>query len=175
MCDPFSRSSKLTDLATKDMPEAGESALFSRFYSRPQMGADVFTSLAQAQKIRRSGGTAAERDQARVDWLAQFNRTTTKTGQKASATTNAILSEASTIRSTAGQQAGGIVPRMAVHSMKFDLKVDHLFLAALGRRPTAREARAAATTLSIADNNDQLALEDLWWSLLNSDECILDR
>lgn len=185
LSDPFQRSANLTDLATKDMPEAGEAALFSRYYSRPQTGAEVFTSLVQAQKIRRSGGTAAERDQARVDWLAQFNRANTKAGTKASsgkasakassAKSNAILSASSTIRATAGQHAGGIVPRLAAHSMKFEQKVEHLFLAAVGRQPTVREARAAATTLTVADNNHQLALEDIWWSLLNSDECTLNR
>jgi hypothetical protein len=59
--------------------------------------------------------------------------------------------------------------------MPFDQKVEHLFLAALGRNPSQREARAAATALAAANDDHSAALEDIWWSLLNSNECILDR
>jgi hypothetical protein len=175
MSDAFVRSSKLTDLVTSDMPEAGDPPLFSRYYSRPVTGAEVLTSLAQAQRIRRTSGTTAERDKARIDWLAQYNRSSAKDSAKAAAKSSAILAETSTIRVTAGLQSSGIVTKIVAHSMTYDQKVEHLFLAAIGRRPTPRETRTAATVLTTGGDNHATALEDIWWSLLNSHECILDR
>ena len=54
-------------------------------------------------------------------------------------------------------------------------KVEHLFLAALSRKPTSRELPAIAKILASAKDKPAIALEDIWWALLNSNEFILDH
>ncbi len=177
LSEPFARSSRLTDLASKDMPEEGEPALFSRFYSRPSRSADATALVLQATRIRASGSSEREMERARIDWLAQANRTSaaipSKKGPSKSPSIVVSASEAAH-RATSGDPSG-LVKRIAASSMDFDKKVEHLVLAALGRQPTPRERRAATELLRTASDNQSLALDDLWWSLQNSSDSILDR
>src|SRR5207249_12256736 len=66
LSDPFARSSKVTDLASKDMPEEGEGALFSRFYARPLRAPDVFGALVQANRIRATAASGSDMEKARI-------------------------------------------------------------------------------------------------------------
>jgi hypothetical protein len=178
LSDPFNRSSKLTDLASKDMPEEGEPALFSRFYSRPNRPADAFTSLRQVARIRSSGSSEREMERARIDWLAQANRTATKASPKKAPVIDnpsVLMKAADATQRPASGDPSGLVKRLAASEMPFDRKVEHLFLAALGRQPTQRENRTANDLLQTAGSTQVIALDDLWWSLQNSNECIFDR
>jgi uncharacterized protein DUF1549/uncharacterized protein DUF1553 len=177
MSDPFGRSSKITDLASKDMPEEGELALFSRYYARPKQAGDAFNTLVQAARIRKTAGSDTEREKARVDWLAQFNRGAAKDiGKSAVGTGPSLLVKGGDqIRSTTGGDPGGLIKKLAANQMPFDKKVEHLFWAALARQPAQRERQSAAELLRINKDNPTAALEDIWWSLLNSNECVLDH
>jgi hypothetical protein len=178
LSDPFSRSSKLTDLASKDLPEEGELALFSRFYSRPSRPADAFASLRQIARIRSSSSNEREMERARMDWLTQANRTTTKAAPKKAPVIDnpsILMKTADASQWPASGDPSGLVKRLSISEMPFDRKVEHLFLAALGRQPTPRETRAANELLATAGGTPSIALDDLWWSLQNSSECIFDR
>jgi hypothetical protein len=176
LSDAFNRSSRVTDLLTRDMPEEGGLAFFSRYYSRPSQTADFVVSLAQAGKIRGSALSDREREQARVDWLGQFNRTPQREAGKASvAAAAAVLDSNTTIRRGTAKEAGGLLKKIAASSMSFEQKVQHLFLAAVARFPAAREQRAAADLLTASGGDQAGALDDIWWSLLSSNECVLDR
>lgn len=178
LSDPFGRSSKLTDLASKDMPEEGGPALFSRFYSRPTRSADAFASLVQATRIRSSGSTEREMEKARIDWLAQANRTSAKAPAKKAPVIEspAIVVKGNDLaQQPATGDPSGLVKRVAASEISFDQKAEHLILAALGRQPTAREKRAATELLRIAGGSHPVALEDLWWALQNSSESVFDR
>jgi hypothetical protein len=53
-------------------------------------------------------------------------------------------------------------------------RIRHLYLAALGRNPTRREASVSQKL--IAGNRDkQAAYEDLYWALLNSNEFVFNH
>jgi len=54
-------------------------------------------------------------------------------------------------------------------------KINHLFVAAVGREPTAQEIQAANHLLVLRNGDVVAALEDVWWALLNSNEFILDH
>src|SRR5207237_9701900 len=120
LIEPFSRSGKLTDLASKDMPETGELALFSRFYTRPPQGANVFRSLVQASQIRKMAGTSAEVERARIDWLAQFNRGAAKDISKASSSQALMVKGGDSIRSVSVGPAGAMLKKIAVTTMPFE-------------------------------------------------------
>lgn len=182
LSDPFSRSSEVTDLATRDMPEAGEVALFSHYYSRPEKAADVFSSLTQAAQIRKSAKSEAEVQKARGVWLAEFNRNSAAENAKA-ADSKAIAavparimaSDNSSVRRAILNKNADLLNKVAQSKMKFEEKVEHLFLAALDRQPTRREQNAAGRILANAKGSDSAALEDIWWAILSSDEFILDH
>jgi hypothetical protein len=177
LSEPFARSSKLTDLASKDMPEEGEPALFSRFYSRPARSADAAALAFQAARIRAAGSNEREMERARIDWLAQANRSSAKLPSKQgpSKSPSIVVNASEAVHRAVTGDPTGLVKRVAASPMDFDKKVEHLVLAALGRQPTPRERRAAGELLRTASNNQSLALGDLWWSLQNSSDGILDR
>ena len=150
------------------MPEEGEAALFSRYYSRPPQAADLYRSLVQAAKIRRTSGTDGERDKLCIDWL-RINRGVTKAGGKAGGGKIASANEPSLMIKTgdlAGRSASGDptgLVKSAASSLPFEKKVEHLFLAAAARQPTPRERQAAAELLKLGGDNPDTALDDLWW------------
>src|SRR5207244_1090678 len=83
LSEAFARSDKISDLATKDMPEAGEVPRFSRYYSRPAASSNVTKLLTQSGQIRKTAGNTVAVAQARRDALAPFNRgAKTDGGQK---------------------------------------------------------------------------------------------
>jgi hypothetical protein len=180
LSDPFGRSSKLGSLASKDMPEVGEVALFSRYYSRQMQAEEVYNSLVQAAQIRKSAASEAAVEQARVDWLAQFSRNMatddameeTHTGDLRQ---SLIMMNGELMKQAVSSQHAGLLQKVQAAEMKFDKKVEHLFLSALSREPTKREQQAAATILMNGSGNEATALEDIWWALLNSNEFILDH
>jgi spermidine/putrescine-binding protein len=168
LSDPFTRSSKLTDLATKDMPEAGELALFSRCYSRPTKAESVPNALTKAAQIRKASKNQADVVSARRDWLMQASRgPATDSGQKLMDLSGPIVPKA-----FAGPQ-GELAGKIAASQMPFDKKVEHFFLSALSRQPSGGERRLAATMLQNAKGDQTAALEDVWWAILNSDEAVL--
>jgi len=171
LSEPFNRSSTVTDLATKDVPENGQPPLFSRYYGRPPQVSDVAKSLAQAGQIRKSAGNVAAVAQARRDWLAQFNRKPTgNDGNKA------IVSNIAAIPLLMSNQPTDLLKKITDNSnLKFDKKVEHLFLAVLAREPLPREQQLAATILQGSKGSEATALEDIWWALSHSDEAVLER
>jgi hypothetical protein len=177
LSEPFGRSNKLADLASKDMPEEGKPALFSRDYARPRQAAGVFGSLVQAARIRGSSGSKTEVEKARIDWLTQANRTAAKKGGKISVPSvgpPVLMKTDSTVRSAVGDPTG-LVKKLIGSSMPFDKKVEHVFLLAIARQPTTRERKAATDLLAATNDNQASALEDIWWALANSNECVIDR
>jgi hypothetical protein len=179
LSEPFARSSKLTDLASKDLPETGETPLFSRFYSRPARSTDAFSLVSQASRTRTAGGSERDIAKARTDFLTQANRNSTKVVAKkvtSNSSTNIVVSKSDEILQRAiTVDPAGLVKKMAANKMSYDHKVEHLMLAVTGRKPTTRELRAANDLLRAAGDRQPVALEDLWWSLQNSSDSIFDR
>jgi hypothetical protein len=182
LSEAFARSANFTDLATKDMPEEGEPALFSRNYRRPPAAAGVVRSLAQAASIRRGAPSDSDVKKARVDWLAQFNRApktgTTRKGKvlpPAGKQSPALLNTSGPIQRAATSQEAALVKRVAASKLSFEKKVEHLFLSAVSREPTRREQAAAAEVLQSSGGDQAAALEDIWWALASSNECTLDQ
>ena len=181
LSDPFSRSSKLADLATKDMPEAGEVALFSRYYVRQMQAEEVYNSLVQAAQIRKTAANETEVEKARVDWLAQFSRqmgtddAEEESHFNGSMRQSLIMMNGDLMKRAASTQHDGLLKSVAQSQLKFEDKVKHLFLSALSREPNRRELDAARKILANSSGLEPVALEDIWWAVLNSNEFILDH
>jgi len=181
LSDAFGRSSKLASLRTKDMPEAGEVALFSRYYTRQFGAEEAYNSLVQAARIRKTASNITDVEKARVDWLAQFNRPMgTDDADEESHFSGGIgqsliMMNGDLMRHAASSEHAGLLASVTASKLKFEEKVGHLFLSALSRDPSRREIDAARTILANSGGQEAIALEDIWWALLNSNEFILDH
>ena len=179
LSEPFGRSSKLADIATKDMPEAGDVALFSRYYSRPMQAEEVYNSLVQAAQIRKTAATETAVAKARVDWLSQFSRNMGTDDAEEEHTggvrQSLIMMNGDLMKQAVSSQQAGVLKTVVASKMTFDKKVEHLFLSAFSREPTRREQEAAAAILRNSKGVEQTALEDIWWAILNSNEFVLDH
>ena len=168
-------------VASKDMPEAGELALFSRYYTRQFGAEEAYNSLVQAARIRKTASNIAGVEKARVDWLAQFNRPMgTDDADEESHFSGGIgqsliMMNGDLMRHAASSEHAGLLASVAASKLKFEEKVGHLFLSALSRDPSRREIDAARTILANSGGQEAVALEDIWWALLNSNEFILDH
>ena len=59
--------------------------------------------------------------------------------------------------------------------MENQAKLEHLFLAALSRKPTQQESTVVLDLVSDPSVDDVQVFQDIWWALLNSNEFILDH
>jgi hypothetical protein len=186
LSDAFGRSSKIASprgasLTSKDLPEAGEVALFSRYYTRQFGAEEAYNSLVQAARIRKTASNIADVEQARVDWLAQFNRPMgTDDADEESHFSGGIgqsliMMNGDLMRHAASSEHAGLLAGVTASKLKFEDKVGHLFLSALSRDPSRREIDAARMILANSGGQEAIALEDIWWALLNSNEFILDH
>jgi len=179
LSDPFSRSSRLVDLASRDLPEAGEVPLFSRYYTRPLAAEEVYRALVHAAQLRKSSAGEAELSQARRDWLAQSQRRMgtddAQEEQFGGVRQSLLMMNGDLVRRAVNSQQQGLLRSLIASELPFDKKVEHLFLAALSRPPSRRELRAAQDLLATSHHSEPVALEDIWWALLNSSEFLLDH
>lgn len=179
LSDPFQRSSKIPAGNLADLPEAGDTPLFSRYYTRQLQSQEVFDSLLIAADLRKNSKTL-DTEQARRDWLAQFHRpmgtddADEETHFNGSVRQSLIMMNGDLMRHASSKDAG-MLKSLSESPLKPEEKVAHLFLAALSRDPSPREREAAAKLLAFHKGNLAAALEDIWWALLNSNEFILDH
>lgn len=182
LSDPFGRSSVVPVGSMADSPQAGTSPLFSHYYTRQMQAEEVYNSLLAAADLRSKAGANADvLAQARVDWLAQFNRNMgTDDAMEESHFNGSVrqtleMMNGELIRQTAGSGKTGFLPGVIQSNMPVNEKIEHLFLASLSRKPTGRELSAIQKILVNAKDKPAAALEDIWWALLNSNEFILDH
>jgi len=172
LSDAFNRSSKVTDMQLADLPESGTPALFSRYYTRQLPAEEVFRSLQIAAKLRRENADGSI-EQARVQWLAQAR----PVGDEEDAATKPgiIQTNPALVRRATTNNFDTMLHSVSRANLKFDQKVEHLFLAALSRKPTRQELELARTLAGMNGQKEDAALEDIWWALLNSSEFALDH
>jgi hypothetical protein len=141
---------------------------------------EVYNSLVQAAQIRKAAASETEVEQARVDWLAQFSRNMATDDAMEEVHTGGmrqslIMMNGDLMKRAVSSQHDGLLKSVTASPMKFDKKVEHLFLSTLSREPTRREQTAAATILANSGSSEATALQDILWALLNSNEFILDH
>ncbi|MEQ8785932.1 MAG: DUF1549 domain-containing protein [Pirellulaceae bacterium] len=178
LSQPFALSSKVQAENTADAPEYGDPPLFARYYTRQMQPEQVYQSLLVAAGAK-PGGEAGDQEEARLAWLGQFTRSMgTDEGDETSSFDGAVgqslvLMNGPLTRRVISKEDGGMLARLSESGLSPQDKVEHLFLAAVARRPNARELRLAE---SLLESHEQIeALQTIWWALLNSNEFILDH
>ena len=178
--DAFGRSSQFGDSNQADSPESGSAPLFSRYYTRPLAPEAVYQSLAlvasPAGKI-----DPASLVKGRRQWLGKMiEQMNTDEGGEHSLFEQGVQKSWMLMNDPLMQRATnsterGFLHRVATSDLPAEQKIEHLFLAAVSRKPTKTEQKRAQELLKQRNDQPELALEDIWWALLNSNEFLSDH
>ena len=174
LSEAYALSSKATMANKKDDPSLGEKPAFSHFYVRMMEAEDLYESLVAATKA--AEGSYEEQEAKKRDWLRQFTVTFG----------NDEGTEATTFDGTIPQvlmMMNGGLTKAALEGnfMKLLLadtktspkeKIEYLYLATLARKPSSQEMSLAAAAQGA---NAMDVLQDVFWSLLNSNEFIFNH
>jgi hypothetical protein len=163
----------------KDDPLLGDKPLFSHFYLRQMQAEELYESLIVATEAHKTRGSFEEQERQKSTWLQQF-ATAFGTDENDEATTfNGTIPQALMMmngdlvkKATSGEK-GSYLERLAASNLKDGDKINHLYLAALSRKPTRGELGLAQQCWIARKGKTVEALEDIFWVLLNSNEFIL--
>ncbi|MCL6558184.1 MAG: PAS domain S-box protein [Firmicutes bacterium] len=140
---------------------------------------DAWHAVGIVRDISERKRLEAELSQARRDWLAQSQRRMgtddAQEEQFGGVRQSLLMMNGDLVRRAVNSQQQGLLRSLIASELPFDKKVEHLFLAALSRPPSRRELRAAQELLATSHHSEPVALEDIWWALLNSSEFLLDH
>jgi len=177
---PYALSSRTVAANAKDDPALGEKPKFSHFYLRQMQAEQVYESLltaTQADKTQRAEEAAKKKDQ----WLSQFVIAFgTDEGDDATTFNGSIpqvlmMFNGDLIKQATSTGKGGFLDTVATSGASAKAKIDTLYVAALARKPSAKEVAAANTILTARRGDVVGALQDIWWAVLNSNEFIINH
>jgi hypothetical protein len=179
----FGLSSDVPAGAVVDNPTSGGTLpLFSYYYTRPMQPEEVFTSLELVAAAYDARGDFAAQQREQTQWLGQFMRNLgTDEGEESSTFQGTInqslmMMNGPLMRRATSVEHSNLLSRVAASRISPEEKVEHLFLAALARKPNRAELALASRLVAAAPRaNPAEPLEDIWWALLNSNEFILDH
>ncbi len=182
LSEPYVLSSRMTrQQETLDNPEIGTRPWFSHFYLRQIEAEQLYESLLTATAADATVASDAQ-ESAKQRWLGQFGQAFgTDEGDESTTFNGSIpqvlmMMNGELIRRACGTDSGSFLYRVATDGdLSSRQKIDHLYLAALSRRPAGDEIAAANQVLSLRRGNTAAALQDIWWALLNSNEFILNH
>ncbi len=178
LSEPYGLSSRQIDENLADNPDAGQQ-LFARYYARQMEAEQLFHSLQMLAKNPGHGNAIIASNGDRHTWLGQINQKMGDDEDSESSTldggvTQSLLMMNGGLMRQATDAQAAVLKNVISSKMSPVDKVEHLFLAALSRRPTKKELSAIGEILKSQDK-EATALQDIWWALLNSNEFILDH
>ena len=178
---PYALSSRTTSRNARDDPSLGEGPKFSRFYLRQMRAEALYESLLVATEAQNTRDDDAQRETTKQTWLRQFVVAFGTDEDDAATTFNGTIPQSlvmlngELIENATNGRSGSFLHNVANGRMRWKKQIEHLFLAALARKPTRRETRMASKLLSAQKGDHATALQDVWWVLLNSNEFILNH
>ncbi len=177
---PYALSSRTVPENEADDPALGEKPKFSRFYMRQMQAEQLYESLltaTEADKTRGGEEAARRKDQ----WLSQFVIAFgTDEGDDATTFNGSIpqvlmMFNGDLIKEATGTGKGGFLDGVASGPRSPKAKIEALYLAALSRKPSAKEVAAANAMLAARKGDVVGSLQDIWWAILNSNEFIINH
>jgi len=168
LTDAFRLSSVRIEGNLADAPQFGGPAWFSRYYSREMQPAAISKSLQLVAEARQAGSDALPA------LLGQFNPTVPRDVHAPSAEQpKGILPFGPLVNRAVSSENGGVLRQVITSDMSAEEKIEHLFLAAVARKPQKNELDLALKMIN--DTGPEIALQDIWWALLNSSEFTVDH
>jgi hypothetical protein len=182
LSEPYSLSSRFGKRVAKnssDDPTLGVKPMFSHFYVRQMQAEELYESLLVATEAHKTKGSYQDQEKTKGDWLRQFtlafgtdegDETTTFNGTIPQAL---MMFNGELVKKATSAEQGSFLYKIATGDMKPHARIDYLYMAALGRRPSSKEMRLANDLLVARRGDAVAAMQDVWWALLNSNEFIL--
>jgi len=196
LSEPYSLSSKITNQNKDDDPLKGEAPKFTHFYLRQMQAEELYQSLLVATRADQLKMGYEEQERLKSDWMKQFVVAFgTDEGDEATTFNGTIpqalmLMNGELVKQTIDIKKGSFLDKIATSTMKPGDKIHYLFEAAVARKPTRDEIDKANQLLVAHGMEDQrqkkgrpetpvdvatLALQDIFWAVLNSNEFILQH
>ena len=188
---PYGLSSQSnTTNVTLDDPLLGEDPKFSRFYLRQMRAEELYESLVAATQADKNAASYEEQEKEKNKWLQQFTVAFGNDEGEEATIFNGTIPQAlmmfngDLIKKATSADKGGFLSNLANNRrIPNSRKIDFLFQAGLGRRPTDEEIDRAnrLLILRVQDekgdiNKDTIAaMQDVWWAILNSNEFIINH
>lgn len=181
--EAYQLSSRFNDKNTVDDPANGEVPLFSHMYVKTLTAEQLYDSLLIATGAHQAGQSGYEQAQAQRDrWLREFlvifggaedQEPTVFAGSipQALMLMNGEL-VAKAISAEKGSYLNAVLTDGRLRSD--NLRIQQLYLAALGRLPTRREIGQLGQFVRSHPNKLQ-AYQDIYWALLNSNEFVVNH
>ena len=182
LSEAYSLSSRISKKNEADDPILGVRPKFSHFYLRQMEAEQLYESLLVATQAHKTRGSYEDQESAKREWLQQFVRDFGTDDNGESTTFNGSISQSLmlmngdlVVKATSSDQ-GSFLWQVATNSkLKNPEKIKYLYLAALARKPTAKELKLANRLLTVRNGDVGSTLQDVWWALLNSNEFILNH
>jgi len=187
--EAYNLTSKIGKKNERDNPGAGETALFSHMYVKPMSAEQLYDSLIVATNAHRAGrGGWEESERQRQQWLQQFVRAFGNDMAEESNSFDGTIPQALMMMNTNARPQGGDQPTLMSGAVSLEsgshlaeliaspgapnVKIQKLYLSALGRMPTRQELTTLQKAIGL-NRDPRTAYQDIFWALLNSNEFIL--
>jgi len=179
--EAYNLTSRGTKKNERDNPAAGETALFTHVYVKPMSAEQLYDSLIVATNAHKSGRSGWEQsEKQRQEWLQQFIRTFgTDDGEESNSFDGTIpqalmMMNGQLVSDAVSVKAGSHLGEVLAGKGNEVIKINRLYMSALGRQPTKQEQASAMAYLK--RSRDPLTVyQDLFWALLNSNEFIFNH
>jgi hypothetical protein len=157
---------------------------------------ELYESLLVATQAHKARGSYEDQEKLKADWMKQFVVAFGNDEGEESTTFNGTIPQAlmlmngDLIKKAIDSDKGSFLHTIAVGNLKPAEKVQHLFEAALARKPTSgeitvtnqlllregeRQYTAKAKKKESSSDPASSALADIFWAVLNSNEFILQH
>ena len=181
LSEAYSLDSRANRSNKQDDPTLGTKPMFTHFYLRQLTAEQLYESLLVATKAD-EGVSYDERERTKQRWLAQFNTAFGDDENNESTTFNGsipqvlMMMNGQLIKQATSNEKSGMLYNVAWDSsLSNSDKINHLYIAALARKPDRNELAVCNQLLAAREGNVPAALQDVWWALLNSNEFILNH
>jgi hypothetical protein len=182
LSEPYGLSSKFNARNKKDDPALGEKPLFSHFYLRQMRAEELYESLLVTTEAQNTQTSYEKQESTKREWLKQFTLAFGTDDNEETTTFNGTIPQTlmmmngDLINKATSTEKGGFLQRVATDpKMNNAAKINHLYLAALARKPTPQEITLANELMVLRKGDPVAALQDVWWAILNSNEFILNH
>lgn len=180
--EAYSLTSQFGDSNEVDRPSAGEMSLFSHMYIKSMQAEQLYDSLIVATSAHKSGrgGWDAQEEQRRR-WMQQFVVAFDNDENDEATTFNGTIPQAlmmmnsELIDKAVSAERGSFLFETIARPGRDTEKFEDLYLAALSRKPSRREASEASRLIRMYGPKRVEAFQDLFWALLNSNEFIFNH
>ncbi len=179
--DAYALTSKFGGTNKIDDPAAGETPLFSHMYVKSMQAEQLYNSLIVATNAHQSGNMNYEESERRRNrWMQQFVVAFGTDENDEATTFNGTIPQAlmmmngELVDDATNCEPGSFLHSLLTSKESQNKKLGKLYMAALTRKPTAKEIRDVSKLVKgrYGRGEQAAAWQDLFWALLNSNEFI---